>query len=115
MLSQKLKEARQRQGFSQQQVARLLGVERSTYSYYETGKTTPSIKNLVNLAQIFRVSVDELLAGMQDTTEELLVKCDQEQTLPMRLSPREFKLIVAFRTMNPTHKSEAYNSIMRLP
>ena len=46
---------------SQQQVADALGIDRSTYSYYELGKTQPQPQMLVRLARLFGVTVDTLL------------------------------------------------------
>ena len=40
---------------TQQDVADLLGLERSSYTYYETGKTTPDIETLIRLSKIFHV------------------------------------------------------------
>lgn len=48
-------------GFTQQTIAQALGVVRSTYTYYETGKTAPDPETLVKLARIFGVSIDQLL------------------------------------------------------
>ena len=41
-LRQNLKKFRKEAHFSQEQIARQLGVNRATYTYYETGKTTPA-------------------------------------------------------------------------
>ena len=41
MLSRTLKKLRKNCGYTQKEVAKELGVDRSTYAYYETGKTTP--------------------------------------------------------------------------
>ena len=56
MLSQTLKKLRENCGYTQQQVADALNIERSTYTYYETGKTTPDINTIVKLAKVFNVS-----------------------------------------------------------
>ena len=56
MLAQTLKKLRENCGYTQQQVADALNLERSTYTYYETGKTTPDINTIVKLARIFNVS-----------------------------------------------------------
>lgn len=61
MLKDKLKEHRLRCGFSQQQVGDVLNMHRSTYSFYESGKTEPSVDNLRLLAMMFGVSLDDLL------------------------------------------------------
>jgi len=61
MLKNKLKEYRLLCSYSQQQVADVLNIHRSTYSYYELGKTEPSIENIRVLAGIFGVSLNDLL------------------------------------------------------
>ena len=46
---------------SQQQVAELLNIDRSTYGYYELDKTQPSYQTLARICDIFDVSYNELL------------------------------------------------------
>lgn len=48
---------------TQQEVASAIGVDRSSYAYYESGKVQPSLETLIDLARYFRVSVDYLLYG----------------------------------------------------
>lgn len=60
-LKYRLKECRLACDYSQQQVAEVLNMHRSTYSYYESGKTEPSLDNICMLAKIFGVSLDYLL------------------------------------------------------
>ncbi|MDE6767542.1 MAG: helix-turn-helix domain-containing protein, partial [Eubacterium sp.] len=57
----KIKYLRKKQNYTQQQVADILGIDRSTYSFYEIGKTRPKLEMLKSLAKIFKVSVDDLL------------------------------------------------------
>lgn len=56
MLAQTLKKLRENCGYTQQQVADALNIERSTYTYYETGKTNPDVNTIIKLAKIFNVS-----------------------------------------------------------
>lgn len=56
-----LKEARQTSGLSQKEVAERLGVAKSTYSLYESGKREPDVERIKKLAQILGVSSDALL------------------------------------------------------
>ena len=58
-LRENLRRYRDRAGLSQRQVAGELGLSRSAYTYYETGKTTPSAVDLFTLAQLYRVPVEE--------------------------------------------------------
>lgn len=61
ILISNLKFYRQNSGLTQQQVADALHIERTTYTYYETGKTLPNVITLKKLAQIYHVSVDDLM------------------------------------------------------
>lgn len=49
-------------GYTQYQIAKLLNIDRSTYSYYEIGKTTPDITVLMTLSKIFNIPINEMLA-----------------------------------------------------
>ncbi len=56
-----LRKQRTRLGLTQQQVAEKLNIDRSTYSYYELGRTSPSVEMFYELILLFGVSADELL------------------------------------------------------
>ena len=58
---ERLRKHRIRLELTQQTVAEKLNVDRSTYSYYELGRTTPSIGTLYELTRLFGVSADELI------------------------------------------------------
>ena len=60
LLSRILKNLRENCGFTQQQVANILNIDRSTYAYYETGKTVPDINTVIKLSKIFNVSYTEM-------------------------------------------------------
>lgn len=57
----RLKEARKAARMTQAEVAKILGVNQNTYSYWETGKTKIDNVSLSKLAEIFNVSIDYLL------------------------------------------------------
>jgi transcriptional regulator with XRE-family HTH domain len=61
-INERLRELRIKSGYTQSQIAKILNVDRSTYSYYEIGKTTPDVSALITLAKIFNISISELLA-----------------------------------------------------
>lgn len=69
IVSRRLKELRQSKNLTQQKIARLLCVDRSTYSYYETGKTQPSLQTLLQLSDFYDVSLDYLAGKITDTVE----------------------------------------------
>ena len=59
--SSKLKNARQKTGFTQREVAKETGISHSTIANYETGRTEPDIESLGTLADFYGVSADWLL------------------------------------------------------
>lgn len=59
--TQKLKAFRESRGYSQNQLADYLGIERSSYTRYETGETEPSLFALKKLSILYGVSADFLL------------------------------------------------------
>ncbi len=59
----RLKELRTERGLGQIQLAKELGVGKSVISLWETGKSEPTLGNLVKIALFFGVSTD-YLAGL---------------------------------------------------
>lgn len=59
--SEQLKKARLNKGFTQQQIADLMGITKSTYCGYETNKRHPDVAKIKQLANILDVSGDVLL------------------------------------------------------
>lgn len=60
-LSERLKRLRQSMHLSQEQLARLLGADRSTISSYESNVRQPPLDTLSRIADVFGVSTDYLL------------------------------------------------------
>ena len=54
---------------SQQEVADALGVIRSTYAYYEVGRTHPKLYTLYRLAHFYSLSLDEFLDFSNEPTD----------------------------------------------
>ena len=54
---------RKAKGYTQQQVADMIGVSNKTLSAWEQGRSYPDIMTLPALAEIFGVTVDEILSG----------------------------------------------------
>lgn len=64
-LSRKLKQLRKERGITQVDLAKMIGVERSSVGKYETG-TMPSAEVLTSIAEYFNVTTDYLL-GVTDS------------------------------------------------
>ncbi len=57
-IAETLRLLRVQSDFSQQNVADILNINRSTYTYYETGKTTPDVRTLYKISKIFNVPIE---------------------------------------------------------
>lgn len=60
-LEQYLKDLRKSCNYSQEFVASHLNITRQTYSHYETGRITPPVNSLYNLAKLYGVPVQNFL------------------------------------------------------
>lgn len=68
---------RKQAGLSQEELAEITNVTRQSISLWETDQTVPSLDNLIMLARIFKVSLDEL-CGATAKTEETAQPCPPE-------------------------------------
>ena len=93
-----IKDIRLRKGLTQADVAAALGVSSVVYSRYETGKRQPSIDMLIQMADIFGVTVDFLL-GRQDIEDSTL-------------SDYELQLLIASRKADERAKEDALNMLL---
>lgn len=61
---QRLKELRIEKGFTQKQLSKLINVSEDCIYFWEKGRSEPSILDLINLANIFNVTVDYLIGNV---------------------------------------------------
>ena len=65
---------RKKQGLTQKDVAKAVGVDQTTVHLWETGKTSPRVGTLIRLAEFLKCTVNDLLqestATTQDKTQE---------------------------------------------
>ena len=72
MVSDRIKFLREEKGLSQAELAKQLGITRSSVNAWELGISVPSIQYIVELAHIFKVSTDYLLNA--DNTATVSIK-----------------------------------------
>lgn len=68
----RLREMRMERRMTQQAVADAIGVVLRTYQCYEQGTREPSLKTLINLANVLNVSADYLLCRDEFSKKEEL-------------------------------------------
>lgn len=93
-----IKDIRTRKGLTQAEVASALGVSSVVYSRYETGSRQPSIDMLIQMADIFGVTVDYLL--------------DRQAIEDSTLSDYELHLLVASRNADERARQDALNMLL---
>lgn len=86
-----LKKARKSTGMTQEQAAKALSIDKSTYCGYETGKRKPDVERIKELARLFNVRADVLL---ETNTEPKYF-----------VSSEEFALIKKYRSLDDSGKS----------
>ena len=64
-IAERLQELRKQSGYSQEQVAEMLGLSRQAISKWESGQGKPEIDNIVKLTEIYNVSADYILLGAE--------------------------------------------------
>lgn len=65
-LAERLQELRKTAGYSQEQVAEMLGLSRQAISKWESGQGKPEIDNIIKMTEIYHVSTDYILLGIEN-------------------------------------------------
>ena len=78
MVADKIKLLREKQGITQAQLAKKLGITRSGVNAWEMGITIPSTQYIIELAFFFKVSTDYLLDMPQTQTISVAGLTDRE-------------------------------------
>ena len=79
-ISSKLKELRISQGLSQEKLAEQLMVSRQAVSKWENGEALPDMENMVALAKLYNISLDELV-GLETKSENEKAEFENAETI----------------------------------
>ena len=91
-IADRLVKLRKKYGYSQEELADKLGLSRQAVSKWERAEASPDTDNLICLAKLYGVSLDELLATDEDidTIVEEQVKSDKKEEA--KEEPKEVNL-----------------------
>ena len=80
-IGNKIKQYRELNKMTQKDIAEVLGVEPGTISKYESGMIEPNIESIKKLAEIFKITIDELLKDEEkfDVSKVDVLKALREQ------------------------------------
>lgn len=120
MISDRLRLIRKEHKLTQQNIADVLGIDRTTYTVYELGTTTPSPATLVKLSQIYNVTVGYLI-GVEENRPELRKNLDDAKAFatlnsdPISLLKKEEReLLLYFRVLSPEEKKKVALELKKL-
>lgn len=65
----RLENLREKHGYTKKEISLMLGFSPNVYGTYEREERRPSLETLVNLAEIYNVSLDYLIRGTEYTKE----------------------------------------------
>lgn len=107
-LGENIKGRREKLKLSQECVAERLGVSRQAVSKWETGQTEPTASNLIHLAEIFELSLSELVDPQKDDKEQEISekrRHDKNSNLILRTNLTKWAIIlqVVFLQAGATH------------
>ena len=103
MLGDKIKLYRENKKMTQNEIANILDVSPATVSKYESGALEPNIESLKRLAELFEISIDELLNDAEDKFD-----ISKINVLDILSEQKEMKL--KGNLYHRTHVSFAYNT-----
>lgn len=75
--NEKLKLLRKQKDLSQEQIANYIGVGQTTYSRYEDLKTYPDIFTIKKLANLYGITLDQLVSDIDE--DEYTIKITEEE------------------------------------
>ena len=105
--AERLRSIRKEYRMTQKELAEALNMDRTTYTYYESGKTSPSTANICNLAKIYNVTVGYLLGVEENHPERMRATAPlSDATDPISRLPREERaLLMNYRLLSEEDKA----------
>lgn len=97
--AQRLADLRRSKGFSQEGLARKLGLSRQAVSKWERAESSPDTENLISLAKLYGVSLDELLNPSDEIEDDSSLRT---RTAPVSARPRRQSVLAPMRRRRAT-------------
>ena len=73
-LGAKLKEERTKNGYTQEDIAKILNIARSTVSSWEVSRTYPDLSSLNSLSKLFGVTLDYLITDEENINNTQIIQ-----------------------------------------
>lgn len=111
-----LKYLRQRAGYSQQDLADLLKISKSTIGMYEQGRRSPDYETLEKIADIFNVDMNFLMGGKtKESTSEYYINPETAKLAQELFENHDLRILFdAARDSDPKDLQMAADLLKRL-
>ena len=104
----RIKSLRQKKGFSQQELAKLLFVNQTAVSQWERGVTNPSTDTAIALASLFDVSVDYLLGRNVDVPRRIKRTVPVLGAIPAGVPMEAIEDILDYEDLSPEEANDSH-------
>ena len=78
---------RKKMGLSQEKIAEYIGISRQAVTKWENDKSAPSTENLIRLAEIYKISLDDLVSDKEEIENQEMEPIAKNQAKPWILMP----------------------------
>lgn len=89
MFNDNLNKYRKQKGLSQEELAFRLGVSRQSVSKWESGQSTPELERIIEIADLFGISLDELIG--HESNDYVTVDREELRSVVRHLFTYEYK------------------------
>lgn len=107
MINEKLRRARTNCGFTQEDMATVLGIDRSTYTYYETGKLDLTVRSLLAVSSVFNIAFDWFITPDEDLKKPRLEKASTTLNCSNIFLPQTLEEEIGVDNENLSHETES--------
>lgn len=104
IIGERLKEARLRQGLSQQELGDLLGVSKVSVCGYEKGNRTPTIETFLDLIRVLNLDVRYVLG------QDVLAVAEEDEKYQVNIATADLRILSELKQ----HR-ELYNALCSDP
>lgn len=117
-VAESLKKIRKQYKMTQEDIAGFLGISRSGYTYYETGKSLPSIDILKKLSAIYDTSIDNVVGNVTKSSGVRNGKANvvmEECPDPlMYMKKEEQEVVMTYRLLNEEEREKLRNFTLKM-
>ena len=90
-LQENLIRLRKQKGLSQEELAYQLGISRQSVSKWESGTSVPELERLVEISELYGVSLDELVKGENSVVQGMVITDEQLHRVIRKTREYEYK------------------------